>query len=300
MMFRKYPPARPRDAPGRSCGPSRARRDVRSVPTGGGGLTAISLGEMLAGYDHLLAAARRLQWDAEAISLDRDQERLRALAPTTRAQLLTLVAGFVVAEHAVADTLEPFVAAAAELDPDPSAAACFAAQAADERRHARWFDRLAGELLGLDRDTAQRAAPAALRELFEAELPATARELAARTEPAQLAAAVGLYHVVLEGIVFAVGQEALLELAREHGLEGVAAGVARVQGDERWHVGLGVLALQRLGAPVEVQAPARRAISAWGPSIATAARSEHVLAAHARRLMIAGDLRSAAPSSAIS
>ncbi len=114
-----------------------------------------------------------------------------------------------------------------------------------------------------------------------------ARELAARADPAQLAAAVGLYHVVLEGIAFAVGQEALLELARDHGLDGVADGVARVQGDERWHVGLGVLALQRLGATLDVEAAARRAIAAWGASIATPERTERVLAAHARRLTIA-------------
>jgi ribonucleoside-diphosphate reductase beta chain len=243
---------------------------------------------MLAGYDHLLAAARRLQWDAEAISLQRDRSVLGSLPPPVRAEVQSLVAGFVVAEHAVADELEPFVTAAGALDPDPCARRCFAAQVADERRHARWFDRLAGELFDLDRAAARRAAPAAIRELFESELPAAANELAAHADPAQLAAAVGLYHVVLEGIAFAVGQEALLELARDHGLDGLAGGVTRVQGDERWHVGLGVLALQRLGAPVEVEAPARRALAAWGPSIATPERTERVLAAHARRLTIAG------------
>ncbi len=150
-----------------------------------------------------------------------------------RARLRTLIAGFVVAEHAVAGELEPFVAAAAALDPDPGARACFAAQAADERRHARWFDRLAGELLGLDRPAARAAAPPAIRRLFESELPAAAAALAARAAPEQMAAAVGLYHVVLEGIAFAVGQEALSELARDHGLTAVADGVSRVQGDER-------------------------------------------------------------------
>jgi ribonucleoside-diphosphate reductase beta chain len=242
---------------------------------------------MLAGYDHLLRAARRLQWDAETISLQHDRAVLAPLPASVRDDLRRLVAGFVVAEHAVAEELEPFVAATGALDPDPRARECFAAQAADERRHARWFDRLAGELFDLDRATARHTAPAAIRELFESELPAVARELAAQVDDRRLAAAVGLYHVVLEGIAFAVGQEALLELALHHGLGGVADGVTRVQGDERWHVGLGVLALQRLGAPVDVEAPARRALAAWGPSIATSRRTERVLAAHARRLMIA-------------
>ena len=255
---------------------------------------------MLAGYDHLLTAAQRLRWDAEAISLRSDRAVLAALPAPVRAEARTLSAGFVVAEHAVAEELEPFVAAAAALDPDPCARECFAAQTKDERRHARWFDRLAGELFGLDRDAARAAAPVAIRELFESELPAAARELAARTDPAQLAAAVGLYHVVLEGIAFAVGQEALLGLARGHGLPGVAEGVARVQGDERWHVGLGALALQRLGAPVEVDAAARRAIAAWGPAIATSERTERVLAAHSRRLTIAAaQPAAAAPPAAV-
>src|SRR5579875_3815876 len=214
------------------CGKPRGRRFLRPPAR------FVRFETMLAGYDHLLAAARRLQWDAEAIALEGDRAALDALDGHARARVRMLVAGFVVAEHAVADELAPFVAAAAALDPDPAAQECFAAQARDERRHARWFDRAAWELFGLDRAAAREAAPRAIRELFESELPATARALAAQTDPARLAAAVGLYHVVLEGIALAVGQEALLELAREAGLPGVADGVARVQGDERWHVGL--------------------------------------------------------------
>jgi ribonucleoside-diphosphate reductase beta chain len=245
---------------------------------------------VLAGYDHLLTAARRRQWDAEAIALDDDQNVIPTLPAQQRSRLQTLIGGFVVAEHAVAEELEPFLAAAASLDPDPRARECFAAQAADERRHARWFDRLAAELLGLDRVAAQAAAPAAIRGLFEAELPAAAHALAARAEPEALAAAVGLYHLVLEGIAFAVGQEALLELARTERLEGLAAGTTRVQGDERWHVGLGVLALQRLGAPVRLTGAARRAATAWGSSLTTPDQVEHALAVHERRLAIAAPL----------
>ncbi|HET9123628.1 MAG TPA: hypothetical protein VFN65_01935 [Solirubrobacteraceae bacterium] len=246
---------------------------------------------MLAGYDYLLGAAARLQWDAEGIPLAADRTQALALAAPVRGRLQTLVGGFSVAEHAVAQELAPFAAAAAVLDPDPRARECFAVQAGDERRHARWFDRLAGKLLGLDRQAARAVAPAPIRELFESELPATAASLAARAAPAQLGAAVGLYHLLLEGIVFAIGQEALLTLAQEQGLAGVADGVARVQGDERWHVGLGVLALQRLAEhgrarPVEITDAAIRAAGAWGPSIATPERIERALAVHGRRLAV--------------
>jgi ribonucleoside-diphosphate reductase beta chain len=230
---------------------------------------------MLAGYDHLLAAARRLQWDAEAIDLTADRAG-------GGAALRELIAGFLVAEHAVAAELDPWIAAAG----DPLARECFAAQQRDERRHARFFERVATEVLDLDLSTACDAAPATIVELFEETLPATARSLAA--DAGTMAGAVGLYHLVLEGIVFAVGQEALLQLASAHALDGVAAGVARVQADERWHVGLGVLHLQRLGAPVDVDEGVREALAAWGPAIATPQRTARVLAAHARRVKIAG------------
>jgi ribonucleoside-diphosphate reductase beta chain len=237
---------------------------------------------MLAGYDHLLAAARRLQWDAEAIDLAADRTAADRLPAGDRAALDQLIAGFLVAESAVAAELDPWIAAADE----PIARECFAAQQRDELRHARFFQRVATEVLGLDPATAYEAAPATIRELFRRTLPATARSLAA--DAGTMAGAVGLYHLVLEGIVFAVGQESLLELASAHALDGVAAGVARVQADERWHVGLGVLHLQRLGAPVNVDEGVREALTAWGPAIATPQRTARVLAAHARRVKIAG------------
>ena len=239
---------------------------------------------MLAGYDHLLAAARRLQWDADAIDLAPDRAGVRALAPPDRATLSELATGFWVAEHAVAAELEPFVVAAGA---GSAARACFAAQARDEARHAHFFDRVAREVLGMAPAAARAAAPAAIRELFEVGLPKAARTLAA--DATRLPAAVGLYHLVLEGIVFAAGQDALLELLDRHDrLPGVRAGTARVQADERWHVGLGVLHLQRVGAAIDVAGPAAEAIAAWGPRIATPERMRRVLGAHERRLRIAG------------
>jgi ribonucleoside-diphosphate reductase beta chain len=237
---------------------------------------------MLAGYDHLLTAARRLQWDAEAIDLSADRAEVAEHAEGD--SLLTeLVAGFLVAERAVATELDPWIAAA----DDPLARECFAVQQGDERRHARFFARVAAEVLAMDPATAADAAPAPIRELFSETLPSTARALAA--DSATIGEAVGLYHLVLEGIVFAVGLQALQQLAAGRGLRGVAEGVARVQRDERWHIGLGVLHLQRLGAPVDVELGGRvePALAAWGPRIATPERTARVLATHARRMRIA-------------
>ncbi|UTI63657.1 hypothetical protein NBH00_20225 [Paraconexibacter antarcticus] len=239
----------------------------------------------LAGYDHLLAAGRRLQWDDAAVDLRADAAAWPALDPALAARVTALVAGFCVAEVAVAAHLHPFGPAAG----NPSAAACFALQAQDERRHARFFARAAAEVLGIDPDTGARAfaAPGVLA-LFETDLPALADRLAAGD--AALPEAVGLYHLVLEGIVFAIGQEALLDTLTVAGvLPGVRDGLARVQGDERWHVGLGVMCLQDAGGTAEagdVATLAARAAAAWGPDVATPERVERALAVHARRLTV--------------
>lgn len=248
--------------------------------------TPIPSGTMtLAGYDHLLAAGRRLQWDDAQVDLGPDADAWPALDPALTARVTALVAGFCVAEVAVATHLEPFGPAAG----DPSAAACFALQAQDERRHARFFARVAREVLGVDPVAGVRdlAAPGVVT-LFEADLPALAARLAAGD--AELAEAVGLYHLVLEGIVFGIGQEALLEtLTAADVLPGLRAGLTRVQADERWHVGLGVMCLQDAGGVAgagDVAALAARAAAAWGADVATPGRVDRALAVHARRLAV--------------
>lgn len=242
---------------------------------------------MLAGYDHLLRAADRLRWDEAQIDLRADAYAWHALAPALRDPLTRLFAGFWLAEHAVAEQLAPFEACAGK----PELAACFAAQANDERRHARFFTRVAREVMGIDpaRD-GRRLAGAAIVDLFEHDLPAAAGRLAAGER--DLPEAVALYHLVLEGIVFDVGQQAALELLDRAGtLPGVGDGMARVQGDERWHVGLGVLCLAEAGIDAkgvkESLTCAGRAAAAWGEAVppglvATALRR------HRRRLAEAG------------
>ncbi len=206
----------------------------------------------LAGYDHLLRAADRLRWDDADVDVAADAPAWRALDPGLRTRLDRLVAGFCVAEAAVAEHLAPFAAAAT----DPALAACFAAQADDEARHARFFHRVASETAEIgfeprgaaaDRSRVLRdLAGPALVDLFERELPARAAAVAAG---GPLAHGVGLYHLILEGVVFMAGQKALLDaLERAGTLPRVLDGARRVQADERWHLGLGVQALRTLGA----------------------------------------------------
>lgn len=241
-------------------------------------------GRMLAGYGHLLRAADRLRWDEADLDLSGDADAWPKLPKYLRVPLSRLLAGFCVAENAVAEHLEPFEAGTE----DPELRACFAAQADDERRHARFFCRVAGEVLGVDPDSEVRAlAGRGVVELFEQTLPAKARDLAEGR--CDLSQAVTLYHLVLEGVVFSVGQTAALELLDEAAmLPGTRQGVANVQADERWHVGLGVRCLQDTGVrDVELEetlASAARATAAWQTDRIGPAHVAHAVEQHRRRL----------------
>src|SRR5215216_3606708 len=130
----------------------------------------------------------RLQWDARAIALAPDARAWPGLPAERRRRLTTLLAGFCVAEDAVAEHLAPFADAArgAKLASQESLMAwVFFLQRRDEQRHAQLFDRIGAEVLGLAGDTsAQRRAAArahvspAMLALFEERLPAMAAELA--------------------------------------------------------------------------------------------------------------------------
>src|SRR5262245_4696308 len=149
----------------------------------------------------------RLQWNAMAIDLAEDARAWPELPAERRERLTSLLAGFRVAEDAVAEDIAPFadVARKSELASHESLVAwVFYLQRRDEQRHAQFFDRVAAEVLGLSGDTpaerreaARALAPRGLLELFEERLPETAAELAAGR--AGLADGIGLYHMLLEG-----------------------------------------------------------------------------------------------------
>ncbi|MGZ4418371.1 MAG: hypothetical protein ACXVRV_09360, partial [Gaiellaceae bacterium] len=195
----------------------------------------------LSSFSHIVA---RLQWDATVIDLAADAAAWPELPAERRERLMTLLCSFCVAEEAVSDHLEPFTGATN----DTLVAWVFFLQRRDEQRHALLFDRIANEVLGLPgatsaerRAAAREFVPAGVLELFEERLPTIAGELSeGRTA---LADGVSLYHMVLEGIVFAAGQRALLEELKDGVLPGVYEGVRRVDLDERWHIGFGLRCL---------------------------------------------------------
>jgi ribonucleoside-diphosphate reductase beta chain len=135
-------------------------------------------------------------------------------------------------------------------------------------------------------------------ELFEERLPAVAAELAAgRTG---LTEGVSLYHMLLEGVVFDAGQHALLEDLADGVMPGVREGVARVERDERWHIGFGLRCLMETEPSdadlSDLLAQADGAADAWGDAVPESIRRE---SAHkvARRLHAVGLIKTPAAAS---
>jgi ribonucleoside-diphosphate reductase beta chain len=229
----------------------------------------------------------RLQWNPAAIDLTPDARAWPELPAERRRRLMTLLAGFCVAEDAVSEHITPFADAAREAtlaSQESLMAWVFYLQRRDEDRHAQFFDRIAAEVLGVPGDTpAERRAaarahvPDAVLGLFEVRLPAMAAELTAGQ--AGLGEGVALYHMVLEGIIFDAAHHALRHDLADGALPGVRDGVRRVELDERWHIGFGLRCLVEAQPSRDLLddllARAEDATDAWGDAIPPATR-EHI------------------------
>jgi ribonucleoside-diphosphate reductase beta chain len=244
------------------------------------------------------AIVARLQWDADAIDLSADARAWPELPDGRRERLRLLLCGFCIAEQAVSEHLEPFAGAT----DDTLLAWVLFLQRRDETRHAHLFDRIATEVLGLaGNDPEQRLAaareqaPAPLVELFEGTLPKLAGELA-RGE-ANLEQGVSLYHMLLEGVVFTAGQRALLDDLEDGALPGVREGVARVDRDERWHIGLGLRQLSTTRPSEDLMralnARAEEVADVWGDAVG-AETKQYAVTMCRRRLSAAGLLHATA------
>jgi ribonucleoside-diphosphate reductase beta chain len=241
----------------------------------------------------------RLQWDPQAIDLAADARAWPQLPEERRRRLTTLLAGFRIGDDSVSENIAPFADAArqAKLASQESLMAwVFFLQRRDEERHAKFFDRVAAEVLRLpgatpaERRAAARAeAPPAFLEIFEERLPAMAAEIAAGRSG--LSEGISLYHMLLEGVIFHAGQHTLLEDLDDGVLPGVQEGVTRVELDERWHIGFGLRCLIEANPSREILdvllARAEEAAEAWGDAVPEARRRETArMVAH--RLHVAG------------
>ncbi|MCD2194927.1 ribonucleotide-diphosphate reductase subunit beta [Actinomycetospora endophytica] len=250
---------------------------------------------MITGYGHFVQLADSLQWDETAIDLTADIEAWGKLEDQEYDQILGLLAGFCVGETSVAVHLTSFEAKATI---DDSMAACFRSQARDEARHARFFDRVVSEVAGIPGANMterlevlrERVSPELL-ELFEERLPALAYALADDQE--ELTSAVGLYHMILEGVVLTAGQHALLKALSQLSVKmpGVHKGMELVLRDERWHIGFGSRVIQSADIVddemEELLNRGTEASKAWG-NLISSDDIDKVKQLHQRRLKAVG------------
>src|SRR5215207_5002369 len=203
-------------------------------------------------YDDLYARWERGNWRATEIDFSQDAIDWRErLTEEQRRSALWLYALFFHGEDSVTDNLSPYVDAA----PLEEQKYFLATQQVDEARHSVFFARFMHEVAGLGDGTTRaglRATAPQLtwghRQVFS-RLDAMAGELRADRSPAKLAAAVTLYHVVVEASLAQPGQHMIETYLQEFDvLPGFREGMRHVSLDEQRHIGFGVKLLADLYA----------------------------------------------------
>jgi putative sterol carrier protein len=201
-------------------------------------------------YEDLYARWERGNWRASDIDFSVDARQWQEdFSEFERKAALWNYSLFFWGEDAVADGLSPYIDAA----PLEEQKYFLATQQVDEARHAVFFSRFMREVVGIDgASTHDRLAAIepqltwGFRKVF-GRLETMCAEL--RTEPTlpKLAAAVALYHVVIEATLAQPGQHFITSYLEERDLlPGFREGMERVAKDEQRHIGFGVKLLSEL------------------------------------------------------
>jgi ribonucleotide reductase beta subunit family protein with ferritin-like domain len=152
-------------------------------------------------------------------------------------------------EDAVADNLSPYIDAA----PLEEQKYFLATQQVDEARHAVFFKRFMQEVCGIGDGSMSSGLEAikpqltsGFRRIFD-RLDRMADELRADRSRANLAAAVALYHIVIEAALAQPGQHFICSYLEERDqLPAFREGMANIAADEQRHIGFGVKLLSDL------------------------------------------------------
>ena len=201
-------------------------------------------------YTDLYARWERGNWSAMDLDVTEDARQWREeLSDFERQAALWNYALFFWGEDAVADNLSPYIDAA----PLEEQKYFLATQQVDEARHAVLFKRFMHEVCGIG-DGSMAGSLSAIkpqltpgfRKIFD-RLDTMADELRADRSRPRLAAAVTLYHIVIEGALAQSGQHMICSYLEERDLlPAFRAGMENISADEQRHIGFGVKLLSDL------------------------------------------------------
>ncbi len=210
-------------------------------------------------YEDLYARWERGNWQATELDFSEDARQWREdFTEFERTAALWNYSLFFWGEDAVADNLSPYIDAA----PKEEQKYFLATQQVDEARHAVFFKRFMQEVCGIgdgSMDSGLRAIKPQLtpgfRKIFD-RLDRMADELRADRSPAQLAAAVTLYHIVIEAALAQPGQHFICSyLEQRDQLPAFREGMQNIAADEQRHIGFGVKLLADLKREDPVRVP---------------------------------------------
>ncbi|HUN78863.1 MAG TPA: ribonucleotide-diphosphate reductase subunit beta [Solirubrobacteraceae bacterium] len=201
-------------------------------------------------YEDLYTRWEHGSWSAMDLDFSEDRRQWRErFDDFERQAALWNYALFFWGEDAVADNLSPYIDAA----PREEQKYFLATQQVDEARHAVFFKRFMEEVCELGDGTTAGALKAikpqltpGFRKIFD-RLDRMAEELRADRSRTKLAAAVTLYHIVIEGTLAQPGQHLICSYLEERDLlPAFRAGMENIQADEQRHIGFGVKLLADL------------------------------------------------------
>lgn len=214
-------------------------------------------------YEDLYARWERGNWSATELDFTEDARQWREdFTEFERTAALWNYCLFFWGEDAVADNLSPYIDAA----PREEQKYFLTTQQVDEARHAVFFKRFMQEVCGIGDGSMASGLQAikpqltsGFRKIFD-RLDRMADELRADHSPAKLAAAVTLYHIVVEAALAQPGQHFIYGyLEQRDQLPAFRAGMANIAADEQRHIGFGVKLLSDLNREDPVGVP--RAVS---------------------------------------
>lgn len=201
-------------------------------------------------YADLYARWERGNWQATEIDFTEDARQWRErFTEFERQAALWNYALFLWGEDAVADNLSPYIDAA----PREEQKYFLTTQQVDEARHAVFFKRFMHEVCGIGDGGVGSGLQAirpqltpGFRRIFD-RLDTMADELRRDRSRPKLAAAVTLYHVVIEAGLAQPGQHMIVSYLEERDLlPGFRQGMHNVALDEQRHIGFGVKLLSDL------------------------------------------------------